>query len=296
MALAVLPLCTAACSVAPGHKAGGRIVAVGAENEYANVIAQVGRPYVAVSAVMSNPNTDPHTFESSPKVAEQVASAQLVVQNGLGYDTFMNTIERAQPSRTRKVVVAQDVLGLPIGTPNPHLWYDPKTMPLVAKAVVADLVALDPVHAATFRCNLARFDASLGSWTAAIRQLAAADAGAPVATTEPVADYLLQAAGLRNLTPFSFQQDVMNGVDPSPQDVAVQQALFSRRTVRVFVYNHQVTDSLTESLVGLARRHHIPVVGVYETMPTGYDYQQWMVAETRAIERALATGRSAPTL
>ena len=115
---------TAAASGSSGS-GGGKIVAVGAENEYADVIQQVGGKYVQVSAIMSNPNTDPHTFEASASVARLVSSAQLVVQNGVGYDTFMNTIENAAPSSSRKVIVVQNLLGLPTDTPNPHLWYKP---------------------------------------------------------------------------------------------------------------------------------------------------------------------------
>jgi zinc/manganese transport system substrate-binding protein len=274
-----------------------RIVCVGAENEYANVIAQIGGPYVKVSAIVSNPNTDPHSFEASPSVAGLIAGAQLVVQNGLGYDTFMQTIEDASPSGSRKVIDVQKLLGKAASSPNPHLWYSPSTMPAVAKAVAKDLSAKDPAHRATFERNLSRFDRSLGVWTAAISKLRAAFKGAPVATTEPVADYLLQAAGIANKTPFSFQADVMNGVDPSPQDVALEEGLLSKKKVKALVYNHQVTDTLTESLLAIAHRNHIPVVGVYETMPTpGYDYQRWMVAEVGALYGALAHGVSAPRL
>ena len=139
MALGVVPLasaCSASTAAASGSggSGGGKIVAVGAENEYADVLAQVGGKYVQVSAIMSNPNTDPHTFEASASVARLVNAAQLVVQNGVGYDTFMNTIENAAPSSSRKVVVVQNLLGLPDSTPNPHLWYKPGTMPAVANA------------------------------------------------------------------------------------------------------------------------------------------------------------------
>jgi zinc/manganese transport system substrate-binding protein len=277
--------------------AGGRVVAVGAENEYADVIGQIGGPYVSVTAVMSNPNTDPHTFESSPKVAAEVAGAELVVQNGLGYDEFMDKIEQAAPDAHRQVIDVQTLLHLPASTPNPHLWYKPTTMPAVAKAIGAALSALQPAHRAYFASRVTAFDASLQPWMAAIATLKADDGGAPVATTEPVADYLLQAADLDNRTPFTFQADIMNGVDPSPQDVSLQDSLFTGRKVRVFVYNEQVTDSLTDSLLQLAHQQHIPVVGVYETMPRpGYDYQSWMMAEVKALSDALAHGTSSPKL
>jgi zinc/manganese transport system substrate-binding protein len=275
----------------------GKIVAVGAENEYADVIGQVGGKYVQVNAIMSNPNTDPHTFEASASVARLVSSAQLVVQNGLGYDEFMNTIENAVPSSARKVIVVQHLLGLPDSTPNPHLWYQSSTMPAVAKAIAADLGALQPAHAAYFQANASAFAASLQGWTNALAAFKATYPNTPVATTEPVADYLLQAAGADNLTPWAFQADIMNGTDPSAQDVAVQRSLFTQHKVKVFIYNQQVTDSLTESFIALARANGIPVVGVYETMPEpGYHYQSWMLAEVEDLRKAVADKTSSEHL
>jgi zinc/manganese transport system substrate-binding protein len=242
---------------------------------------------------MSNPNTDPHTFEASPAVAREVSAAQLVVQNGVGYDTFMNTIESAAPSSGRKVIDVQQLLGLPDSTPNPHLWYKPSTMPAVADAVAADLAQLDPAHSAYFKANAASFTASLTAWDKAIAAFRAAYPGTPVATTEPVADYLLQAVGADNMTPFTFQADIMNGTDPSPQGTATERSLFTQHKVKVFLYNQQVTDSLTESFISLAHASGIPVVGVYETMPApGYDYQSWMLAEVNALNKAVTAGVS----
>ncbi len=271
----------------------GTVAAVGAENEYADVIAQIGGRYVTVNAIMSQPNTDPHTFEASTGVARQVGSAQLVVQNGLGYDSFMNKIEAASPSTKRRVVDVQKLLRLPDSTPNPHLWYRPTTMPAVAAAVVHDLGALQPDHAAYFAARLGTFDASLKPWYRALARFKRAYAGTPVATTEPVGDYMLQAAGTRDLTPFGLQASIMNGNDPAPQNVAIQDGLFSAHRVKALVYNQQVTDPLTQSFLQAAKRNHIPVVGVYETMPVpGYHYQSWMVAEVAALQRAVAHGAS----
>ena len=289
VAAVALTACSSGSGTTPAANSSATITAVGAENEYANVISQVGGKYVHVSAIESNPNTDPHTFEASASVANLIASAGLVVQNGLGYDTYMNKIEDAAPSSGRKVIDVQHLLGLPDSTPNPHLWYKPSTMPAVAKAVAADLSALQPAHKAYFAAKAAAFDASLQPWYHAIAQFKARYPGTPVATTEPVGDYLLQAAGTRNLTPFAFQADIMNGVDPAPQYVSLQDGLFSGHKVKVFLYNQQVTDSLTASFLAAAHRDGIPVVGVYETMPEpGYDYQSWMMAETAALERAVA--------
>jgi zinc/manganese transport system substrate-binding protein len=281
---------TGGAIAAPG---GGKIVAVGAESQYASVIGQVGGKYVQASAVMSNPNTDPHAFEASIAVAREVGSAQLVVQNGVGYDAFMDTIESAAPNSGRAVIDVQRLLNLPDSTPNPHLWYDPATMPRVADSVAAALSAIQPSHKAYFEANAAAFKDSLAKVTAAIASFRSAYSGAPVAVTEPVADYLLSALGADNLTPWTFQADVMNGVDPSPQTVAAQRALFTGHKVRVLLYNQQVTDTLTESFITLAQQNHIPVVGVYETMPeSGYDYQRWMQAEVRDLRAAVANHES----
>jgi zinc/manganese transport system substrate-binding protein len=206
--------CGTSATTAASAKSTSVISAIGAENEYANVLAQIGGQYVHVSSILNNPNTDPHTFESSPSVAREVSAAQLIVQNGVGYDTFMNKIESASPNPARKVIIAQNVLGLPDSTSNPHLWYDPKTMPAVAKVMAADLSALRPAHKAYFQARLNTFDQSLTPWRDAIAAFKAKYPGTPVATTEPVSDYMLQAAGTDNLTPFSFQADIMNGVDP----------------------------------------------------------------------------------
>jgi zinc/manganese transport system substrate-binding protein len=279
----------AACGGPASSAAGGRILAVGAENEYANVIGQIGGRYVQVVAVESNPNTDPHTFEASASVARELAAAELVVRNGLGYDSWARKLMAASPNPRRQVIDVQDLLGLPESTPNPHLWYDPTTMPKVAAAIATDLSHLLPAHAAVFAANERRFVASLAPWDRAIASFAATFPGTPVAVTEPVADYMLQAAGCRILTPFSLQAAIMNGTDPSPQDVTIEENLFRQHEVKVFLYNQQVTDPLTASFLALAEKEGIPVVGVYETMPTpGYDYQSWMLAEVDALRRAVA--------
>jgi zinc/manganese transport system substrate-binding protein len=290
-ALAVTVAAAAGCSATPSQATASStsvIIAVGAENQYANVISQIGGKYVQVTAVESNPNTDPHTFEASPSVARVIGSAALIVQNGLGYDSYMDKVEAAVPAAGRRIINVQHLLGLPDSTPNPHLWYKPTTMPAVARALAAGLSALQPGHAAYFHARQRAFDRSLQPWYRALAQLAASYPAAPVATTEPVGDYMLQAAGTKDLTPLRFQADIMNGVDPAPQDVALQDSFFSGHRVRAFVYNQQVTDSLTESFLSSAHKYGIPVVGVYETMPAGFSYQSWMLAETRALQRAIA--------
>jgi zinc/manganese transport system substrate-binding protein len=275
----------------------GKINAIGVENEYADVISQIGGNYANVQAIVTDPNTDPHTFEATPKVAQEIAAAELIVENGVGYDSWVDKIMSAAPRPNRKVINVQHLLGLPDDTANPHLWYDPKTMPAVAKAIADDLSALRPAQAAYFRANTNHFVASLEPWNAAIASFKAQYDKTPVAVTEPVADYLLQAMGLDIRTPWRLQAAVMNGTDPSPQDVTTENELLSGNKVKVLVYNLQATDTLTKSFLDLSKKAGIPVVGVYETMPTpGYTYQTWMLAEVNALQRAVAEKVSTETL
>ena len=263
--------------------------AIGVENEYADVVSQIGGKYVQVEAIETDPNTDPHTFEASPKVASQIAAATLIVKNGVGYDSWADKIISATTKADRKVIDVQQLLGLPDSTPNPHLWYDPKTMPAVATAIAHDLSVLQPANIAYFQASVRTFDASLQPWIKAIASFKTQYGNTPIAVTEPVADYMIEAMGFKIFTPFSLQAAIMNGTDPSPQDVTIQNGLFNGHEVKVFAYNQQVTDTLTQSFFGLAKKNGIPVVGVYETMPTpGFHYQSWMVAEVAALRKAVA--------
>jgi zinc/manganese transport system substrate-binding protein len=272
------------------------INAIGVENQYADVIAQIGGKYVAVTAIESDPNTDPHTFEVSPKIAAQIANADLIVENGLGYDGWADKMIAAAPNAARKTINVQALLGLPANTPNPHLWYDPATMPAVAAALATDLAALRPADAAYFAANAKTFDTALKPWLTALAAFRHDFPGTPVAITEPIADDTLQAIGADMATPFTLQAAIMNGTDPSPQDVAIQNNLLAGH-VKIFVYNAQVTDPLTQSFLTLAKQNKIPVVAVYETMPEpGYTYETWMLAQVTALRKAVSEQKSTETL
>jgi zinc/manganese transport system substrate-binding protein len=271
-------------------------LAIGVESQYADVLRQIGGPYIRVRALLNNPNTDPHAFEVSPSVAREVAGASLVVMNGLGYDAWIMRILAASPAAHRQVIDVRRLLGRSARTFNPHFWYDPRTMPALAAAAAHAFSVLDPAHAGYFQAQARRFSASLEAWDSALAAFRKDHGGTPVAVTEPVANALLEAAGCRILTPRALQLAVMNGTDPAPQDVAAQRTLLSTHQVRVLVYNQQVTDPLTASFLQLARAAHIPVVGVYETLPHGYHYQGWMQAELHALRAAVIAGVSTRTL
>lgn len=273
-----------------------KIVAVGAENEYGDVISQIGGIYVSVTSIMSNPETDPHSYEASTKDAALVGKSTLIVENGLGYDDFMDKLASGSPNVNRTVINVAKELGYSDNTPNPHLWYHPDTMPKVAELVAKELEKQMPDQAQAFENNLSKFKDSLNTWSNELDTLKKNDGGTSVAVTEPVADYLVDAAGLSNKTPWTYQASVMNETDPAPQDVKTQQDLFNNKSVKVFLYNRQAVDDSTKELLTLAKKNNIPVVGVYETMPLHYTYQKWMETETTAIQKAIEQGMSSEEL
>lgn len=291
--LAALVLIGGALNAPSPHALAARNVlnVVAATNVYADVVAQLGGSRVSVTGILSNPNTDPHTYESSTTDAAAVGAATLVVQNGIGYDDFMGKLESASPDAGRVVIDVGKTLGYKDGD-NPHLWYKPDTMLRLAPLIVAALTRQDPAGKAAFASNLKTFLRSLQPWLAQIAAIKKRYGGTPVAVTEPVFDYAAQAAGLTILTPYTFQAAIMGGTDPSPQDVQRQKGFFSKKQIKAFFYNQQAVAPITVQLLSLARQHHIPVVGVYETRPLDKTYQQWMMAEMSAVQLALARGIS----
>jgi len=274
-------------TVAPVNS-GPPIAALGTTNFYEDLLRQIGGPRVAATSILNDPSSDPHDFEATPSTAVAVADAKFVVVNGIGYDDFMEKLLKASTQPHRIVITVQDLLALEDDV-NPHVWYDPATMHKLADAVTAQLSKLDPQNAPYFAAQKAKYVSALRPIDDKVAQLKARYAGMPVAFTEPVAEYLTDAIGLKVLTPPGFVEAVEQGIDPSPQDVADQIDLITGRKVKALLYNTQVTTPLTKSIQDLARSYNIPVVSVTETIPPAYKtYQEWMLAQLRDLERALA--------
>jgi zinc/manganese transport system substrate-binding protein len=268
------------------HAADNKIAVVAAENFYGDVAAQIGGDRVTVTSVLSNPDQDPHLFETTPAVARQIAAAQVVVLNGAGYDPWMNKLLRVTATSGRVAIVAADLAHKKTGD-NPHLWYDPATMPAVAEALAAAFTAADPAHKDEYAARLQSFLASLAPLDAKIAAIGKKYAGAPVAATEPVFGYMAAALQLK-MHDGRFQLAVMNDTEPSARDLAAFERELSTHKVRVLFYNKQATDNLVQHLLDLARASKIPVVGVTETAPPGQSYQAWMLDELNTTEKALA--------
>ncbi|AOJ81761.1 MULTISPECIES: metal ABC transporter solute-binding protein, Zn/Mn family [Burkholderia] len=258
---------------------------VAAENFYGDVAKQIGGAHVAVSSVLSNPDQDPHLFEASPKVARELQRADLVIYNGADYDPWMAKLLAASKNAKRTIVVVAELVGRKAGD-NPHLWYDPATMPAAARALAAALGSADPAHKAEYDANLAKFVASMKPVDAKVAELRARYKGAPVTATEPVFGYMADAIGL-DMRNQRFQLATMNNTEASPADVAAFENDLKKRQVRVLIYNSQAVEPMTKRMLKLAQDARVPSVSVTETQPAGKTFQQWMLAQLDALAAAL---------
>ena len=275
-------------SVTPAGSA--TLAVVGTENFYADLLTQIGGPRVTATSLLNDPNADPHAFESSPQDAALVADAELVIVNGLGYDAFMDKLLAASNRPDRVVINVQQLLGLADDV-NPHVWYDPATMPKVAAGVAAALARIDPAHATDYANGQQAYVSALKPIADKVAQLKASFAGSPIAFTEDVAGYLTDQIGLVVKTPAGFMKSVEEGTDPAPVDVAAERDLFTRKVVKVLLYNSQVTSPTPTSIHDLAQQNAIPIVGVAETIPSAFHtYQAWQLAQLADLEHALASG------
>jgi zinc/manganese transport system substrate-binding protein len=276
------------CALAHADGARSQISVVAAENFYANVAQQVGGNRIIAHSILNNPEQDPHLFETTPAIVRQIAAAQVVVCNGAGYDTWMTSLLNVTPKPERKVIVAADLLQRRSGD-NPHLWYDPPTMPAVATAIAAALSTIDPANKGAYDARLKTFIASLQPLNEKIASIRKRFAGTVVTASEPVFGYMAAALGLDMLNKH-FQLAVMNNTEPSARDVAKFEQDLRMHKVRVMFYNKQASDRIVQHLVDLSRAAKIPVVGVTETSPPGMSYQDWMGAELAETQRALSGG------
>ena len=288
LACGAVLLLGAATACGPAAATSSKLGVVASTNVYGDMVRQIGGSHVSVTSILSDPDADPHLYEPGTQNGLAVAKARLVIQNGLGYDAFMQRLEDASPSKQRLVVTVADVLGVHGKDANPHLWYDVPSLPRIAAAIAAGLVLRDPAHAAAYRRALTRFVVSLLPLQHAVAAIRSRFGGRPVAYTEPVPGYLLAAAGLRNLAPEGFTRAIEDGTEPSPAAVAAMSALLAGRHVRVLLYNSQAVSPITTRIRSAARAAGIPVVGVTETLPAHLTVQQWLLAEARALQRALA--------
>jgi len=284
-------LLVACGSPAPNGLPPGAIGVIAGENFWGSIALQLGGSHVSVQSVVSDPNADPHEYESSANDARAFAEARLVILNGAGYDDWGTKLLDANPAVGRQVLTVADLLGKKVGD-NPHFWYSPDYVVRVADAITAQYKSIDSAEASYFDQRRAEFAKALQPYTDEIGKIRLRYAGAPVGATESIFVYLAAALGLNLTTPAEFMEAVAEGNDPPASAVREFQDQISAHQIKVLVYNVQTTTAVTTTVKALAASHHIPSVGVSETLlPQNMTFQDWQLRQLNALETALSSTR-----
>lgn len=264
-----------------------RIVA--AESVYGDLAQQLGGEYVQVRSILNSPNQDPHIFSVTPSIAKAVADADVVILNGLGYDGWMEKLLSNSGPKERQILNVAQLLGKKKGE-NPHLWYNPDTMPRVAERLVHIFQEQDPIHRDYYTQRLAQFQKDYQSLTALIASMKQRFPGISMIAIEPVFDDMAEALGWV-IVEKGLAQSVMNHVEPTPSQIKqFEDALVGAKNfspVRVMIYNNQVNAPLTLRLKELAKQAHIPTMGIAEVQPKGMNYVQWMTQQLNELTGVL---------
>lgn len=252
---------------------------VAAENFYANVAQTIAGSSAEVVSIMNNPNQDPHDFQSDAKTAKAVADADVVIYNGLGYDTWIEKLLGVNKKSNRVIINVAQLLGAKKGS-NLHLWYDPQTMPALAAKLAT---ILNRPQAAT------AFLESMQPLIQKIATLKLKTKGMKATATEPVFGYMASALGIQMLNE-KYQWAIMNDVTPSFQEIVSFEQSLTSHTAQLLFQNSQTMNPATQRMITLAHEHHIPVISITETEPANSkNYVYWMISQLQEIEAALGT-------
>jgi zinc/manganese transport system substrate-binding protein len=265
----------------------GVIHVVAAENFWGSLITQLGGTRVSVTSIVSDPNADPHEYESNTGGAIAIANAQLVIINGAGYDTWAQQLIASSNTPHQVVLNVQELVNQTVDA-NPHFWYSPTYVNETVKAMYQDLVSIDPSHASYYTQQYDALKASLAEYNGRIAEIKQQFGGVKVASTESIFVYLANAVGLDVVSPPAFMEAVAEGNDPPAQSIVQFDQLITNGTVKVLVYNEQTVTPLTQSTEALASQHNIPIVPVMETIqPPDVSFQVWMNAQLIILQNAL---------
>lgn len=259
---------------------------VATTNVYGDIAQQIGGEHVAVTSIITLPTQDPHEFEPTAATARAVAEARLVIYNGAGYDPWAMQLLAASRSPSREIIEVAKLVDKKPGD-NIHFWYEPAAVDVLGAVLAARLTKLDPEHSMDYARALAGFKAAMGQLRERISVLRGKYAGTAVTATEPVFDYMAAGLGLK-MRNGRFQLAVMNGIEPSATAIAAFENDLRTHAVKILLYNSQTTEALAKRMRAIANQAGVPVVAVTETKPPELSYQQWMLAQLDALDRALA--------
>ena len=266
------------------------IEVVAAESFWGSIAAQLGGSRVSVQSVVTDPNADPHEYETSPNDARAFAEADLVILNGAGYDSWGQKLLDANPSSRRTVLDVAVLVGKKRGD-NPHFWYHPAFVTRVADRISEDYRRLDPADAAYFDQKRAELTVALQPYNREIATIKQRHSGTPIGATESVFAYMADALGLNLTTPPEFMDAVAEGTDPPAKAVATFHDQIAQNRIKALVYNLQTSTAVTTNLKSLAAAHHIPTVGISETIePVGLTFQDWQLQQLKSLDAALESG------
>ncbi len=273
----------------------GRFSVVAAENFWGSIARQLGGSKVAVTSIIVNPATDPHSYEPTASDGVALAEARLAIVNGIGYDTWASKLLAANPADSRSGARTWAACSGCRQGDNPHQWYSPGSVRRVIDQITVSLQRLDPRDAAYFARRRVVFDTQgLATYNQLLAGIRSRYAGVAVGYSESIFQPLGQALGLRLLTPYSFAKAIAEGTDVSAADKQTVDNQASRRQIKVWVYNSQNATPDVQRVNQLAGAAHIPVTTITETLgPASASFEQWQVAELRSLQRALhqATGK-----
>jgi zinc/manganese transport system substrate-binding protein len=289
--LALLAGCGSSSDSADAASASAKVPVAASTDVYGDIVRSIGADKVDVTSVISDPDQDPHSYEADTQNQLALSKAKIVVENGGGYDDFVDRMVKSGHNDSAQVINAVKVSGKTApegGELNEHVWYDFPTVARVADRISAALATADPADAAAFRKNATAFKAKLAPLEAKEARIKKEHGGEGVAITEPVPLYMTEASGLVDKTPAAFSEAIEEGDDVSPRILQESLALFSGGKVKVLVYNEQTSGPQTEKSEAAAKAAGIPVVPVTETLPKGEDYLGWMTANVDALASALA--------
>ncbi len=290
MLLVVSLLMLGACGSSSTASAGSATLNVTvAENFWGSIVSRLAGTKAHVTSIIENPDTDPHDYEPTAQDSREIAAANYVVYNGIGYDTWAKKAIDANPSPARKVLDIGSLLGLKEGD-NPHQWYSPDSVNRVIEQVTADLKALDPKDAAYFDKQTSAFETTgLQQYHNLISEIRAKYANVPVGASESIFAPLAHALGLDLLTPESFLDAIAEGTDPTAADKASVDAQITQKKIKVFVFNSQNSTPDVQRLVNKAHAQNIPVTTVTETLaPANLSFQDWQSHQLEVLHAALA--------
>ena len=277
-----------ACGAPPaGASSDKTLQVIAGQNFWGSIAAQLGGTHVSVTNIVTNPNADPHDYESSPRDARAFATADYVILNGAGYDDWGAKLLSANPNQGRKVFTIAALLNKKAGD-NPHFWYNPDWVEKVADRITTDYQALDPADSSYFSEQRAALRTAFKPYHDRIAKIKSSFPNVPLGATESIFVYMAQALGLNLISPPEFMQAVAEGNDPPAQTVAQFHDLVATKKIKVLVFNVQASTNITEDLKRQAANNGIPVVGVSETLqPVDATFQEWQGAQLLTLQNAL---------